>query len=83
MLPYFSRRKFVYKAPLTTLLVSNFISCYYGNTMTHHHTDSVYVDHHGVRIVTSLVEGDNRPHSEIFAMSVAGDGWIQVLALDK
>ena len=75
----------MYKAPLTASVFKDFSSCYQHFTSKSSSIESdqpfVYVDAQGVKVLTSVMEGmDASPHG-VFALSVAQDGFVQMLAL--
>jgi hypothetical protein len=44
----------------------------------------VYVDQNQVKFVTSVVsESENQHKTDVFAISVAGDGWVELLAIGQ
>lgn len=73
----------MYKAPLTATVFKDFSSCYSQFSSPEQATVSspfVYVDSEGVKLVTSVVEEDNSSDG-VFALSVAEDGWVEMLAM--
>ncbi len=77
----------MYKAPLTASVFKDFSASY------HHLTSSpsvqlqnldpfVYVDALGMRVITNVVEGDANTEG-VFALSIAGDGWVEMLAIKE
>jgi hypothetical protein len=74
----------LYKAPLTATVFKDFSSCYQHftseSTSSTHSDPFVYVDAMGVKLVTNVV--DEKDASDgIFALSMAQDGWVEMLAL--
>lgn len=73
----------MFKAPLTATVVTDFISSYQS---LHHERRSpnnspfVYVDQNGVKLVTNIVNEESDDQDGIFALSVAEDGWMEMLA---
>jgi hypothetical protein len=77
----------LYKAPLTATVFKDFSSCYQHFTSRHHQNSVqsqpfVYVDAAGVKLVTSVVDEQDAPDG-VFALSMAEDGWVQMLALSE
>lgn len=73
----------MYKAPLTATVFKDFSSCYqhFASQKTST-TDQpfVYVDSSGVKLVTNVVD-ENSSSDGIFALSMAEDGWVEMLAM--
>ena len=79
---------FLYKAPLTATVFKDFSSCYQhftgrSSSNPNSQTPFVYVDSDGVKLVTDLVDEKNKMSDGIFALSVAGDGLVEMLALGE
>lgn len=75
----------MYKAPLTATVFKDFSSCYQHFTSsqatpTSEQQPFVYVDSAGVKLVTNVVEDHDAPDG-VFALSMARDGWVEMLAL--
>jgi ABC-type transporter Mla MlaB component len=73
----------LYKAPLTATVFKDFSSCY--QHFTSHMSPSslqpfVYVDSAGVKLVTNVVDEMDAPDG-VFALSMAQDGWMEMLTL--
>ncbi|HXH31712.1 MAG TPA: hypothetical protein VNJ01_12935 [Bacteriovoracaceae bacterium] len=74
----------MYKAPLTATVFKTFSSGY-------HHLASlnidrpeepfVYVDARGVKLVTNVMDELESSPDGVFALSMAQDGWVEMLAL--
>lgn len=74
----------MYKAPLTATVFKDFSSCYSQFSSPEQATVSspfVYVDSEGVKLVTSVVGEEDNSSDGVFALSVAEDGWVEMLAL--
>lgn len=75
----------MYKAPLTASVFKDFSSCYQQFTSQSSDPSSdqafVYVDAQGVKVITNVVEDADSSPEGVFALSVAQDGWVQMLAL--
>jgi hypothetical protein len=74
----------LYKAPLTATVFKDFSSCYQHFTSSKNSNPEqpfVYVDASGVRLVTNVVGDQDSAPDGIFALSVAEDGWMEMLAL--
>lgn len=74
----------MYKAPLTATVFKDFSSCYQhftSQTSRSPEQPFVYVDSSGVKLVTDVVEDFGESSDGIFALSVAQDGWVEMLAL--
>lgn len=74
----------MYKAPLTATLVSDFLSTYQSlysdRPIRESNEPFVYVDQNGVKLVTNVVSEQSDHDDGIFALSVAEDGWMEMLA---
>ena len=76
----------MYKAPLTATVFKDFSSCYQHFSSQHSKNPDepfVYVDSDGVKLVTSVVDELNTSSDGIFALSVAGDGFVEMLAMHE
>ena len=83
MLPSPAKEDLVYKAPLTATVVSDFLSTFQSLHKTHRDSNEpfVYVDQNGVKLVTNVVDEHVNGDDGIFALSIAGDGWMEMLAI--
>lgn len=75
----------MYKAPLTATVFKDFSSCYQhfsSQKSSNSEQPFVYVDSYGVKLVTNVVD-ESAHEDEIFALSMAQDGWVQTLALSE
>ena len=75
----------MYKAPLTATVFKDFSSCYqhFSSRPSKNQDEAfVYVDSDGVKLVTSVVAENNNSEG-IFALSVAGDGFVEMLAMHE
>lgn len=77
-----SRRIPLFKAKLTQSLFSDFSASYQSFSSPEHDqsTPFVYVDQDGVRLLTNVVD-ENAEADGVFAVAVAQDGWVEMLAL--
>lgn len=76
----------MFKAPLTAFVVANFISSYqsFASPSPYQSTEPfVYVDHNGVKLVTNVLDEKNDGGEGVFALSMAQDGWVEMLALHE
>jgi hypothetical protein len=76
----------LYKAPLTATVFKDFSSCYqHFTSQTSSPSDQpfVYVDASGVKLVTNVVGENVSSVAGVFALSMAGDGWVEMLALHE
>lgn len=76
----------MYKTPLTATVFKDFSSCYQqfsSQTLQtpENHQPFVYVDASGVKLVTDMIDGENEVSDGVFALSMAEDGWVEMLAL--
>ena len=76
----------LYKAPLTATVFKDFSSCYQhfsSQKSPSQHSDQpfVYVDADGVKLVTNVVDEDNAASDGVFALSMAEDGYVEMLAM--
>ncbi len=73
----------MYKTPLTATVFKDFSSCYQHFTSqksSNSEQPFVYVDAQGVKLVTNVVD-ESAKDDDIFALSMAEDGWMQTLAI--
>lgn len=74
----------MYKAPLTATVVASFLATYqslHASPQKSPNEPFVYVDQNGVKLVTNVVDEQNQNDDGIFALSIAGDGWMEMLAM--
>ena len=74
----------MYKAPLTATVFKDFSSCYsHFSSQSSQHSDRpfVYVDSDGVKLVTDVVGEETFASDGVFALSLSGDGWVEMLAM--
>lgn len=74
----------MYKTHLTATVFKDFSSCYqHFTSQTAKSPDQafVYVDASGVKLLTSVVDELNAASDEIFAISVAQDGYVELLTM--
>ena len=74
----------MFKAPLTSSVVEDFLSTY--RSLVSPSLNSapfVYVDRDGVRLVASISGEKDSEREGIFALSVAEDGWMEMLATQE
>ena len=73
----------LYKTHLTATVFKDFSSCYqhFTSSQTPHSNPFVYVDASGVKLVTDVI--DDESGEGIFALSVAQDGWVEMLAINE
>jgi hypothetical protein len=74
----------LYKAPLTATVFKDFSSCYQHFTSSDFPDSDqpfVYVDDSGVKLLTSVVGDSNSQGEGVFALSMAQDGWVEMLAM--
>ncbi len=76
----------MYKAPLTATVFKDFSSCYqHFASRNSRNLDQpfVYVDSDGVKLVTGVVDENSDMNDGIFAMSMAEDGFVEMLAIHE
>ena len=76
----------MYKAPLTATVFKDFSSCYQHFTSAQAHNFEqpfVYVDADGVKLVTDVVSDEGNATDGVFALSMAGDGYVEMLAMHE
>ena len=76
----------MYKAPLTATVFKDFSSCYqHLSSYSSKNSDDpfVYVDSFGVKLVTGVVEERSMTSDGVFALSMADDGFVEMLALNE
>jgi hypothetical protein len=74
----------LYKTHLTATVFKDFSSCYQHFTSQNAKSPDqafVYVDASGVKLLTSVVDDLNAESDEIFAISVAQDGYVELLTM--
>jgi hypothetical protein len=74
----------LYKAPLTATVFKDFSACYQHFSSQNSRNPEqpfVYVDSEGVKLVTGVVDALGSSTDGVFALSVAGDGWVEMLAM--
>jgi hypothetical protein len=74
----------LYKAPLTATVFKDFSSCYsHFSSEKPRNLDQpfVYVDADGVKLVTGVIGEENNATDGVFALAVAQDGWVEMLAM--
>ena len=74
----------MYKTHLTATVFKDFSSCYQHFTSQKSKTPDqafVYVDASGVKLLTSVVDDLNAATDGIFALSLAQDGFVEMLTL--
>ncbi len=82
--PFWLQGGLLYKAPLTATVFKDFSSCYqHFASQKNPQIDSpfVYVDSSGVKLVTNVVDEMAQDADGVFALSMAQDGWIEMLAI--
>jgi len=81
-LPKRSRRIPLFKTKMTQSLFSDFSASYQSFSTTEKNSSSpyVYVDQDGVRLLTDVVD-ENGAQDGVFAVALAQDGWVEMLAL--
>lgn len=85
--PFRLKEDLLFKAPLTAFVVANFLSTY--QSLAHHTVPEdltepfVYVDAYGVKLVTNVVDGQKAEQEGVFALSIAEDGWVEMLAIQE
>jgi len=76
----------LYKTHLTATVFKDFSACYqHFASQKNSEPDQpfVYVDAFGVKLVTNVVDANALAQDGVFALSVAGDGWVEMLALHE
>jgi len=80
----------LYKAPLTATVFKDFSSCYqhftsrsFSSNTSDPDTPFVYVDSDGVKLLTDVVDEKSKLGEGIFALSMAEDGLMEMLALSE
>jgi hypothetical protein len=75
----------LYKAPLTATVFKDFSACYqhFSSQKTTRSPEQpfVYVDGSGIKLVTNVVDEYGNSADGIFALSMAQDGWVEMLAM--
>jgi len=76
----------LYKTHLTATVFKDFSSCYQHFTSQKSKNPDqpfVYVDSYGVKLITNVVDEDYRGDDGVFALSMAQDGFVQMLTLHE
>lgn len=76
----------MYKAPLTATVFKDFSACYQhfaAQDSPNSDQPFVYVDSDGVKLITDVVGDKAEWIDGVFALSVAGDGWVEMLAMNE
>ena len=76
----------MYKTHLTATVFKDFSSCYQHFTSQKSKNPDqpfVYVDSFGVKLITNIVDEDERGDDGVFALSMAQDGFVQMLTLHE
>jgi hypothetical protein len=76
----------LYKTHLTATVFKDFTSCYqHFTTQKEKSPDQafVYVDAYGVKLLTSVVDDLNAETDGIFALSLAQDGFVELLSMHE
>jgi len=73
----------LYKAPLTGTVFKDFSSLYqhFNPGPVHSEQAFVYVDAQGFRLVSSILNENDE--NDVFALSIANDGYVEMLAIQK
>ena len=72
----------MYKAPLTATVFKDFSACYkHFSSQSSKNGPYVYVDSSGVKLLTNIVDEKDINSEGIFALSVAEDGFVEMLAI--
>lgn len=84
--PFRLKEDLLFKAPLTASVVSQFLSSFrslQSPQISSLDQPYVYVDADGVKLVTSIAHEGDQDENGIFALSVAQDGWVEMLATQE
>ena len=76
----------LYKTHLTATVFKDFSSCYQHFTSQKSKNPDqpfVYVDASGVKLITNVVDDMNSSEDGVFALSMAQDGFVEMLALHE
>jgi hypothetical protein len=76
----------LYKTHLTATVFKDFSSCYQHFTSQKSKNPDqpfVYVDSSGVKLITNVVEDFNLSNDGVFALSMAQDGFVEMLSLHE
>jgi hypothetical protein len=76
----------LYKTHLTATVFKDFSSCYQHFTSQKSKSPDqpfVYVDASGVKLITNVVDADNLSGDGVFALSMAQDGFVEMLSLHE
>ncbi len=73
----------MFKSGVTRSVYYSFVDSFqsFGSQKSDLEKPYVYVDSNGIKLITDVVNEYNENASEIFAVSVAEDGWMEFLAL--
>lgn len=76
----------MYKTHLTATVFKDFSSCYQHFTSQQSKSPDqpfVYVDASGVKLVTNVVDDLSATSDGVFALSMAQDGFVEMLAINE
>ena len=73
----------MFKTGLSSFLYDEFLDSYQSISAPTNSSPCyfVYADEHGIKYLASLIDDDGSVDGGLFATSVAGDGWIELLSM--
>lgn len=74
----------MFKTGLSKTVFGEFVSNYQSISERNNlHSPSFYADENGIRLVTNVLDVVNKHDSELCAMTIAEDGWVEIFSLDS
>lgn len=73
----------MFTSPITAFMYESFLSSYQSlkKSSSSQRNAYVYADKGGIRFIADLIDDDSFKEDSVFALSVAEDGWMELLAL--
>ena len=73
----------MFKSGISNSIYKDFLSSFQSYQPSSKSSDIpfVFVDESGIKIITEMISGDSSNLDDVFALSVAEDGWMEFLAL--
>lgn len=74
----------MFRTGLTTTFFKDFISDYQSISQEHEtQSPFIYVDENGVKLVTSVLDVVSKADTEVCALTMAEDGWMEIVSLSE
>lgn len=73
----------MFKTGISNLLFNEFTADYQSISQEHEtQSPLIYADANGIRLVTSVLDVVSSNESELCALTMAGDGWMEIVSLN-